>query len=263
MRERLRALVEHPAFQGTILAIILLNALVLGLQAAKTGWVASPLLDRIDGLILVIFLFEIALRMIAWGPGFFTRAWNVFDFTVVAVSVFPLLQSFNVLRAFRVFRVLRVITVFPKLRSVVAALLESIPGISLVGALLLIILFVASVIGTNLYSAKVPQYFGDLFTSMFTLFEVMTLEGWPNVAETTMAAYPSAWLFFLVYIVLATFTMLNLFVAIIVSAMEKEAMQGPPPTRASTEEVEEVLNEVRAMRAEMERLAARLDAGKS
>jgi len=262
MRERLRVLVEHPLFQGVILAVILINAVVLGLEAAKTGWIAQSVLDQTDSLILVIFLFEITLRIIAWGPAFFTRAWNLFDFAVVAISVFPLMKSFNVLRAFRVFRVLRLITVFPQLRSVVAALLESIPGISLVGALLLIILFVASVIGTNLYGAGVPLYWGDLFTSMFTLFKVMTLESWPDVAQATMAVYPNAWIFFLIYILLATFTMLNLFVAIIVSAMEKEAMQGPPPTRASTEEVHAVLLEVRSMRAEMAELAARMEAEK-
>ncbi|MFP4003954.1 MAG: ion transporter [Alphaproteobacteria bacterium] len=259
VRQGLRGLVEHPAFQTVVLTVIFVNAAVLGLEAAKTGWVSTELLRTIDGWILAIFLVEIGLRIIAWGPRFFTNAWNVFDFTVVAISIFPLLQAFNVLRAFRVFRVLRVITIFPQLRSVVAALLASIPGISLVGALLVIILFVASVIGTSLYGAGVPQYWGDLFTSMFTLFKVMTLESWPDVAGATMDIYPNAWLFFLVYILLATFTMLNLFVAIIVSAMEKEAMQGPPPTRASTKEVREVLDEVRALREEVEKLSGRLD----
>jgi voltage-gated sodium channel len=115
------------------------------------------------------------------------------------------------------------------------------------------------VIGTNLYGELVPGYFGTLFTSMFTLFKVMTLESWPEIARVTMASYPGAWLFFLIYILLATFTMLNLFVAIIVSAMEKEAMQGPPPTRASKESVDEVLDEVRILRAQVERLNAQLE----
>jgi voltage-gated sodium channel len=259
VRRGLRAFVEHTVFQNAILVIILLNALILGLDAAKTGWVETRILETADGWILGIFLVEIGLRVFASGPRFFRNAWNIFDFSVVAISVFPLFQAFNVLRAFRVFRVLRVITVFPELRKVVAALLASIPGISMVGALLLIILFVASVIGTNLYGSGVPAYWGDLFTSMFTLFKVMTLEGWPDVADSTMAIYPNAWIFFLIYILLATFTMLNLFVAIIVSAMEKEAMQGPPPTRASTQEVHEVLAEVREMRAELAEMSARLN----
>ncbi len=249
MRAQIAAFVEQPAFSRTVTALIIVNALVLGLETVPEANAAmGPWLRSIDFVILWIFVGELALRLIAYGPRFFRDPWSCFDFLVVAISLSSL-SGLSALRAFRVFRVLRMLNAFPPLRKVVTALLSAIPGVASVGVILAIILFVASVIATKLFGPQVPL-FADLFTSMLTLFKVMTLEGWPDIADETLAVYPYAWIFFVVYILVATLTMLNLFVAIIVSAMESEAVTD----MATHETQEEILAELRALRAKVDDL---------
>jgi len=252
----LQRFVDHPWFQNTILGVIILNALVLGLEAIPEARAAvgHGLLLGIDYVILWIFVAEIVLRMAAHRLRFFTDAWSLFDLAVVAVSLLAV-SGLQALRAFRVFRVLRVLSALPRLRSVMNALLDSIPGIAWVGAILVIILFVAAVIATKLFGESFPEMFGDLFVSMFTLFTIMTLEGWPDKAERVIDVYPYAWIFFVSYILVATLTMLNLFVAIIVNAMENEALGG----QATKQSQEELLTELKALRGEVQDLRTKLD----
>jgi len=246
--QRLRAFVEHPAFHWSIIAIIFVNAGILAMEALPGG---GPELHHwlhdIDSVILWIFVAELTLRLIAHGRRFFTDPWSIFDTAVVAVSFFPVSGGFAALRAFRVFRVLRLISAFPRLRSVVAGLLKSIPGIASVALLLFLIVFVSAIMGYNLFSERAPQYFGDLWTSMYTLFKVITLEGWADIADQVQAVYPYAWIFFFTYILVAVLTLLNFFVAVIVNAMESEALENK-----ATIQMQEVLaDEMRALRAEL------------
>ncbi len=248
---QLRAFVEHPAFHWSIIALIFLNALILAIEALP----AMPFGYRdellvLDDIILWVFVVELVLRLIAHGRRFFTDPWSIFDVVVVAISFSPAASGFAALRAFRVFRVLRLISAFPRLRSVVRGLLRSIPGISSVAALLVLIIFVSAILGFNLFSELAPQYFGDLWVSMFTLFKIMTLEGWPDIADNVMAVYPHAWMFFLAYILVATLTLLNFFIAIIVNAMEAEALE----SKATIEMQEVLAKEMRALRAELQEL---------
>jgi len=247
--QRLRDLVEHPVFTWTIIGLIFINAFILAIDALPGVGMGfrEPLL-ALDDIILWIFVVELALRLIAHGRRFFTDPWSLFDTVVVAISFSPAAGGFAALRAFRVFRVLRLVSAFPRLRSVVRGLLLSIPGIASVAALLVLIVFVSSILGFNLYGELAPQYFGNLWTSMFTLFKVMTLEGWPEIADNVMAVYPGAWMFFLGYILVATLTLLNFFIAIIVNAMEAEALEN----KATIEMQESLGEEIRALRSELQ-----------
>ncbi len=253
MREQIRALVDRPAFTTTVTILIVLNAIVLGLQTIPAvNDVYGPWLAVVDSVILWIFVAEIALRLVAYGRSFFRDGWSIFDFVVVAASLSSLV-GLSALRAFRVFRVMRMLNAFPSLRRVISALLGALPGVTSVAGILLIILFVASVIATKLFAPGVPKLFGDLFTSMFTLFQVMTLEGWPEVARATLAVYPYAWIFFVAYIFIGTLTMLNLFVAIIVGAMEDDTRA----RQADRAGQDAILAELKALRAQVERLDRR------
>ncbi len=257
LRARLTSLVEHPLFQRSVIGLILLNAAVLGAETIPAAaQAAGPLLEVLDLIILWLFATEIVLRIMARGRAFFQDPWSVFDFSVVAVSL-SALSGISALRAFRVFRVMRLLNAFPRLRFVITGLLSALPGVASVAVILIIILFVASVIATKLFGGVAPQYFGDLFTSMFTLFQVMTLEGWPDIAQSVLEPYPHAWIFFVIYILVATLTMLNLFVAIIVGAMETEALR----LAATKAGQDDMIAELHEIRAQLDRIEARGGSG--
>ncbi len=245
----LKSIVDHPAFQWSIIGLIFLNALVLALEAlpgALVGFREHILI--LDDAVLWIFVAELMLRVAAHGRRFFTDPWSLFDTAVVAASFLPLAGGFAALRAFRVFRVLRLVSAFPKLRAVVSGLLAAIPGIGAVALLLVLIIFVSAILAFNLFGQGAPHLFGDLWLSMFTLFKVMTLEGWPDIADRVMTVYPWAWVFFLIYIPVATLTLLNLFVAVIVNAMVEDT----PESKAAIKMQETLASELRALRTELE-----------
>lgn len=221
-RDRAFALIQNPWFTNAILGIILLNALVLGLQTAPelmTGWESTLL--RVDKICLSIFVVELLIRLYAMRGRFFKDPWSVFDLSVVAIALVPASGPLAILRAFRILRVLRVVTIVPSMRRVVSALLGALPGLGAIALLLLLIYYVFAVIATDLFGSQFPQWFGTLGLSFYTLFQVMTLESWSmGISRPVMTQYPYAWLFFVPFILVATFTMLNLFIAIIVNAMQ-------------------------------------------
>lgn len=224
LRRRLGHLVERPAVQRTITALIVLNALTLGLEtsglAMETG---GSLLRALDHILLGIFVAELLAKIAAFGWRFWRDPWNVFDFVVVGIALLPASGPLQVLRALRVLRVLRLISLVPSMRGVVEALLKAIPGMGSIVALLALIFYVASVMATKLYGAEFPELFGTLGDSAYTLFQVMTLEGWSaEIVRPVMAVYPQAWIFFVLFILVTTFAVLNLFIAIIVNAMQEK-----------------------------------------
>ncbi|MHA7872725.1 MAG: ion transporter, partial [Hyphococcus sp.] len=223
-QNRIAALVESRWFQTTVLVLIIANAVILGAETfAGVRARAGAVLAVIDRIIIYAFVAEIALRMYAEGVSYFRKGWNLFDFAIVTVSLLAATSGLGALRAFRVLRVLRVITVMPRMRVVVSALLDSIPGIASVGVVLVLILYVFAVIAATLYGGEHPEIFGNVFTSMYTLFTVMTLEGWREIADAVAATHPRSWVFFLTFVLIATFTMLNLFVAIVVRVIEEDS----------------------------------------
>ena len=257
-RGRLLAFLEHRRVQQGIITLILINAILLGLETWPVAMAAAgTLILALDRAILGIFVVEIILRLSVHGRRFWLDPWSVFDFCVVAIALIPASGQFAVLRALRVLRVLRLLTMVPSMRRVVGALLAAIPGLGSIAVVLLIIYYVFAVIATNLFAAAFPEWFGSLGRSLYTLFQIMTLESWSmGIARPVMEQFPQAWILFIAFILIATFTMLNLFIAIIVNAMQSftddervEASQAAETARAHIEA--ELHAEFRALHAEM------------
>ncbi len=244
LRERLAAWVDSPPVQRLIIALVILNAVTLGLETVPAAMQRyGELLMIADRSLLAVFAAELALKLFAFGRRFFRSGWNVFDLAVVGIALVPAAGSLSVLRALRVLRILRVVSAIPKLRFMVEALVRSVPGIGSIALLLGLFFYVFAVMATKLYGVAFPHWFGDLGTSLFSLFQIMTLEGWVDIAREVMTRYPGAWMFFLVFILLATFTVLNLFIGMIVKAMEDSP--------SANELQRQLLDEVRALRAEV------------
>ena len=261
MHGRLHTLVEHPGMQAFIIVLILLNAAVLGLEtwpAAMTA--AGGLILALDQAILAVFVLEIAVRIYVHRWAFWRDTWSLFDFAVVAIALVPATGQLAVLRALRVLRVLRLLTMVPSMRRVVGALLASIPGLGSIGLVLLIIYYVFAVIATHLFAGAYPEWFGHLGRSLYTLFQIMTLESWSmGISRPVMESFPYAWAFFIPFILVATFTMLNLFIAIIVNAMQSYNEQEQQDTVAAFEQPRDqkeadVHAEVLALREEIREL---------
>lgn len=213
--------VHSKRVQNTVIVVILINAVILGVETVGS---LSPqvrdVLHLLDALCLGIFVVEIGLKLYAQGWRFFTSAWNVFDFIVIAVALVPSSGGFAVLRALRVLRVLRLISVVPALRRVVDALVRAIPGIASIALLLAIIFYVGAVMATTLFGKTFPVLFGDLGASLFSLFQIMTLDNWSVIVRDVTVELPWAPWFFIPFVLISALTVLNLFIAVIVDAMQ-------------------------------------------
>ncbi|HSO81897.1 ion transporter [Thiocapsa sp.] len=260
-REKVGAWIESTRIQRIIIALILINAVTLGLETSSSMMASyGGILHLLDRVILAAFVAEILLKLFAQRLDFFRRGWNLFDFIVIAIALVPASGPLAVLRALRVLRVLRLASVSPRLRFVVEALLKALPGIASIASLMLLLFYVAAVIATGLFGARFPEWFGTLGGSMYTLFQIMTLESWSmGIVRPVMDVYPYAWLFFIPFILIATFTMLNLFIGIIVDTMQT---LHDDQHAAERERIEDTVHrdtrhvelEVRALREEIEGL---------
>lgn len=222
LQAKVLRLLAKPWLQHTLLALILINAALLGLEtSAAVMALAAPQIQLLDKLILAVFVLEIALRLYAHRLAFFKDAWSVFDFTVVAIALVPASGPFAVLRALRVLRVLRVLTFVPSMKKIVGALVQSLNGMLSIAMVLGLVYYVAAVMATKLFGEAFPEWFGSLGATLYTLFQVMTLESWSmGISRPVMEEFPYAWAFFVPFILIATFTMLNLFIAVIVNAVQ-------------------------------------------
>ena len=270
LRERLRDFVDRPRVQRAVIALILANAAILGLETSAAVMAsAGRILVAVDKVILAVFVVEIMMRLYVHRLAFWRDPWSVFDFTVVAIALIPAAGPFTVLRALRVLRVLRLLTMVPAMRRVVGALLAAIPGLGSIALVLMILYYVFAVIATNLFAAAYPEWFGTLGRSLYTLFQIMTLESWSmGIARPVMGNFPYAWAFFVPFILVATFTMLNLFIAIIVNAMQTFSEREHEETVAVVEHAREHIEtdlhaEVRAMRKDIRDLRFLLAQGET
>lgn len=248
--KRLEHIIDSRWFQFGILAVICANAAVLGLQtspiiaAACNGW-----LERIDKWCIVVFTVEIALKLAVYRWRFWCSAWNLFDFAVVAVSLVPDMGMFSLARLFRVLRVFRLVSGVRHLRIILSAILKSIPGVSWAGLLLLLVYYVYGIIGTNLFGAVFPDWFGTLGKSVYSLFQVMTLESWSmGIARPVMAAFPYAWVFFVTYILISSFIVMNIVVGIVLNSIgdcfKNEASDDAVTTEDAIAELEKLKRQV-------------------
>ena len=257
LKHRIEAFWALKRVQNVVIALILINAALLGMETSPrimASW--GKLITTLDHAILTVFVVEIASLLFARGWRFFKDPWSVFDFVVVGIALIPASGPFAVLRSLRVLRVLRLISKIPSIRKVVGALLGALPGMASVFGLVMILFYVNAVIATKLFGQDFPELFGNLGMSFFTLFQVMTLEAWAGgVARPIMEVYPYAWIFFILFILTATFTVLNLFVAVIVNSLN--AIHGQEESSKGND-MQTMRNELELMRREVSELRKHL-----
>ncbi len=259
LRYRVGAWAESSRVSNFIVVLIVLNAITLGLETSTTAMAHfGDVLLAFDRLILGVFVAEITIKLFAFRWRFFREAWNVFDFLIVAIALVPASGPLAVMRVLRVLRVLRLLSLVPRLRFVVEALLRAIPGIASIGLLMLVLYYVFAVMATGLFGNTHPQWFGTIGRSMYTLFQIMTLESWSmGIVRPLMETQSYAWMFFIPFILIATFTILNLFIAIIVDTMQTmhEATHRQEEkliTEAVHQEGSHLEKELRAVREELQ-----------
>ncbi|MAW08450.1 MAG: voltage-gated sodium channel [Halobacteriovoraceae bacterium] len=222
MIQRLQSVLDSEGFSRFITAVILVNAITLGMETSESIMAqVGSLVHLIDNLCLMIFILEIAAKLIVRRLRFFLNGWNVFDFLIVGIALVPGAQGFSVLRALRILRVLRVISVAPSLRRVVEGFITALPGMGSVFLLMAIIFYIGSVMATKLFGPSFPEWFGNLGLSAYSLFQIMTLESWSmGIVRPVMEVYPHAWVFFVPFIMVTTFAVVNLLVGLIVNSMQ-------------------------------------------
>jgi voltage-gated sodium channel len=222
------SIVESPQFRHAVTTLILLNAIIVGLETyPEVQATYGNVLQIADRIILWLFTVELALRFFAATPrlAFFHSGWNIFDLVIVALGYMPSSEFFTVARLFRILRVLRAVSVIPDLQKVVGALLLSLPSLGHIAALLALLIYVYAAIGTSLFGDFAPKYFGSLHESVLTLFSVITLEGWVGVMDEVLPHMPGAWIYFVTFILLGTFVALNFFVGVIVNNLQSVAIE--------------------------------------
>lgn len=254
MRDKIANLISTRRFEWAIIALVVINALILGLETSPIVMErVGPFLQFLDALILTIFVIELLMRFYVFRWRFFTDAWRVFDFIVVGIALIPASAGFTVLRAFRVLRILRLLSVIPSLKKVVTGLVTALPGMGSIVVLMLLVFYVFSVMATGLFGERFPEWFGTLGASAYSLFQIMTLESWSmGIVRPVMEAFPWAWAFFIPFIMSTTFTVLNLFIGIIVSAMQAEHEQDAADDRDQLHKDQElILVEIKALRSEI------------
>lgn len=222
LRAPVRRLVDNKTFQNAVMGLIVINAITLGMETSKTVMgLIGPQLLVFDQIVIVIFCIEIVLRIFAHGRKFFRDPWGIFDFIVVSITLVPAGESVTVLRSLRILRALRLVSAVPRLRRIVAALLHAVPGVGAIGVLLLLVFYVFAVITTKLFGGAFPDWFGTIGGSMYSLFQIMTLESWSmGIVRPVMEVYSWAWVVFVTFIMLSSFTVLNLFIAIVIDSMQ-------------------------------------------
>jgi len=222
LRQKLDIWLDQTWVTNLVMGVIIFNAILLGLETSKTAMdFAGPLILILDLLCLSFFIAEILLKIFARGQRFFKSGWNIFDLAIVLAALAPGSHATSVLRALRILRVLRVISVAPRLRRVVEGFVTALPGMASVFLLMAILFYVGAVIATKLFSASFPDWFGTLGLSGYTLFQIMTLESWSmGIVRPVMEVYPYAWAFFVPFIMVTTFAVVNLLVGLIVNSMQ-------------------------------------------
>ena len=220
---KLKQFVDSNGFHNFIIYLIIFNSITIGMETSP-GLIAQlgDWFERIDNTILYIFIVEIALKIFVYRLNFFKSGWNIFDFIIVAIAALPVAGPLAVFRTLRILRTLRLLNNVPKLRFIIEAIIHAIPSIGWIMVLLAIIFYIFAVLGTNFYGAQFPEFFGSMGASMFTLFQIMTLESWSSgIARPMMEELPYSYLFFIPFILIATYTTLNIFIAIVVNTMNE------------------------------------------
>ena len=267
--KRLCVFVESRMAQNLITGLILINALTLGLETEPDILGAyAEILHILDRIILGIFTIEILIKLAHHKLSFFKNGWNTFDFLIVGIALIPSTGSLTVLRTLRIFRAMRLLSVVPSMRKVTQALFSAIPGMLSVGSMILLIFYVSAVLSTNLFGEDFTAWFGSIGRSMFTLFQIMTLESWSmGIVRPVMETFEWAWVFFVPFILITSFAVLNLFIGIIVDAMQTENLEENEALHekqvAVTENSVELQAEILALRKDVKYITELLESKSS
>jgi voltage-gated sodium channel len=263
---RLQAVLESRRFETLITILIIINAITLGLETSPTVMARfGGVLVALDHGLLAIFVAELVCKMVVYRGAFFKSGWNIFDFVIVAIALIPAAGPLSVLRALRVLRILRLITVIPSLKRVVGAMIAALPGMGSIIVLLLLVFYVSAVMATKLFQATEPEAFGDLGRSFYTLFQLMTLDGWSGeIVKPVLRNHPFAMLFFMPFILFSAFVVLNLFIGVVVGAMQDEANDARGETEKSLLSTDQaMLDELRNLRADVAALRVQIEQSRS
>ena len=253
MSAMLARILKDPRTERVVLGLIIFNAVTLGLETSP-GVMArhGALLHALDRAVLTVFCVELAARIYVFRWHFFRDPWSLFDLIVVGIALVPVTGSLSVLRALRILRVLRLVTAVPSLKRVVGGLVTALPGMGSILLLLLLIFYVFSVMAAKLFGATSPELFGHFGAAAYTLFQVMTFDDWSaGIVKPLMAEHAWAWLFFVVFILLSTFMVLNLFIGVVVSALDEETARDAPKLTHPAGSEERVLAEIASLRADI------------
>jgi voltage-gated sodium channel len=262
-REKLSRHVESRPVQYLITALIIVNAVALGLETSDAVQARiGGFLSLLEDLVLAVFVIEILIKLYCYRLGFFRSGWNLMDFVIVGVSLLPASGPLAILRSLRILRVLRLLSTVPRLRQLTESLLAALPSIGWILFMLSLVFYIFGVLGTELFGAAFPAWFGTLGASLYSLFQVMTLESWSmGIARPVMAQFGWAWLYFVTFILISAFTILNLFIGIIVNSMQSLHWEEEEQKRVESEETahaerEELMQLVRDMSRRLERIEA-------
>ena len=220
----LKNFIESRFINIFITLVILINGITLGLETSEelVSKIGNMLI-YVDKIALSIFAIELLIKLFVYRLSFFKSGWNVFDFIIVTIALIPTSGPLSILRAFRIFRALRLLSMVPSMKKVIQAMFYAIPGIASVGTIIVLIFYISAVLVTNFFGNKFEDWFGSIGESMYSLFQIMTLESWSmGIVRPVMEEYPYAWAFFVPFILVTTFAVLNLFIGIIVDAMQHQ-----------------------------------------
>ncbi len=247
LRDRAKALVESNGFERFIITVIVINAIGLGIETSPDAMrIIGGAVMWLDTIALSIFVVELGIKLFAYRLAFFKNGWNIFDLAIVSVALVPAGAQFSVLRALRILRALRLVSVVPSMRKVIVGLFSAIPSIATVIVMLLLLFYISGVMATKLFGDAFPQWFGNLGASLYSLFQIMTLESWSmGIVRPVMEVYPYGWAFFVPFILLTSFIVLNLFIGVIVNAMAEATEDDAHGER------EEIINQLKALREDV------------
>lgn len=261
IREQVREIIERQSFQIGVIVVICFNAILFGLQTSTTAMdLMGGTLGFLDNACLVIFTIELLLKLMVYRGKFWHDSWNVFDFIIVAVSFVPDCGMFSSIRLFRVLRIFKLVSGVRQMRVILSAIVTSIPGIMWVGSLLMLLYYVYGILGTSFFGKAFPDWFGTLGRSMYSLFQIMTMESWSmGIARPVMAQFPYAWIYFVSYILLASFIVMNVVVGIVLTSIGDSAKAESHDESESKDEDDKLYSELQKLKQQIAVVEAEIE----
>lgn len=260
--ETCKRVLGSPWFDRFIIAVVVANCIAIGAQTYELSPETERALNIFDTCCVAIYVIEIAMRIAVEKKAFFKSGWNNFDLAIVVACLIPVgvlpvpPQIARVLRVFRSLRVFLALSALKPMRVIVASIGRSIPSVSWTIVLLLVVYYVYGVAGVDMYGEEYPQYFGNLSTAFFTLFELTTMENWISMAEDVMANHDFAWVYFLSFLLIAAYVIVNIVLGIIVNALERSSREIEEEELRATSQLQDELGQ---LREQLERVSAMLD----